>query len=204
MRIAGDEPCFETGVLLSGKVNPDDVRRQLSRWTRAGKLMQWRRGLYSLAPPYSKTTAHPFVIANTITPGSYVSGASALAYYGMIPEYTPVTTSVTLSRPSRWASGFIFQHMARPLFFGYTRVEIIKGQFAFLALPEKAVLDMAHLTSGSDRSEWLVQLRLQNLERLSGERLMEFAERAGKPKWDRVARLAAAMALRDNQEFEEI
>ena len=35
----GTEPVFETGLLLAGDQDPADVRRQLSRWTRAGKIL---------------------------------------------------------------------------------------------------------------------------------------------------------------------
>ncbi|HEC35357.1 MAG TPA: hypothetical protein ENI39_02345, partial [Anaerolineae bacterium] len=66
LRIVGDEPVFETGLLLAGDVDPRHVRRQLSRWTRAGRLYQLRRGLYALAPPYQKTRPHPFLVANRI------------------------------------------------------------------------------------------------------------------------------------------
>ena len=53
--IVADEPVFETGLLLAGSVNPSDMRRQLVRWTQAGRLHQLRRGLYALAPPYRQT-----------------------------------------------------------------------------------------------------------------------------------------------------
>lgn len=66
LKIAGDEPAFETGLLLAGEVDPADVRRQLSRWTKAKRLYQLRRGLYALAPPFQKVKPHPFVIANLI------------------------------------------------------------------------------------------------------------------------------------------
>jgi hypothetical protein len=33
--IVGNEPAFETGLLLAGAVDPNDVRRQLSHWTKA-------------------------------------------------------------------------------------------------------------------------------------------------------------------------
>jgi len=39
----GDGPLFETGFLLAGSVDPTDVRRQLSRWTRSGKAARGRR-----------------------------------------------------------------------------------------------------------------------------------------------------------------
>ena len=100
--IVGDEPVFETGLLLAGDVEPADVRRQLSRWTSAGRLFQLRRGVYALAPPHQKVKPHPFVIANALVRGSYVSRQAALAHYGTIPDLTPVTTSVTTARPGRW------------------------------------------------------------------------------------------------------
>ena len=52
VEIVGDEPVFETGLLLVGQVDSKDVRRQLSRWVRAGRIYQLRRGLYALAPPF--------------------------------------------------------------------------------------------------------------------------------------------------------
>jgi len=82
----GDEPLFETGLLIAGEVDPDGLRRQLSRWTATGKLYQLRRGLYALAPPFQKIRPHPFVVANHLVRGSYVSCQSALAFYGIIPE----------------------------------------------------------------------------------------------------------------------
>jgi len=64
IKIAGDEPAFETGLLLAGEVDPADVRRQFSRWTKAGRLYQLRRGLCALAPPFQKIKPHPFLVAN--------------------------------------------------------------------------------------------------------------------------------------------
>lgn len=202
--LVGGQPFFETGLLLVGNVDPDDVRRQLSRWTRSGKIHQLRRGLYTLAPPYNKVTPHSFLVANALVPGSYVSGTSALAYYGLIPEYVPRTLSVTLSRPSQWDGGYIFQHLASRLFFGYQLLEVVNGQFAFIAQPEKAILDLAHLTPGSDAKAYLTQLRLQNLEQLDLKRLQELAERADKPKWKRVARQVASLTLQEESEFKEL
>ena len=99
LAIVGDESLFETGLLLAGDVDPNNVRRQLSRWTTSGKLYQLRRGLYALAPPYQKTDPHPFLIANRLVRASYVSLHAALAYYGLIPEHVPLVTSVTTARP---------------------------------------------------------------------------------------------------------
>jgi predicted transcriptional regulator of viral defense system len=204
LTIVGDQPFFETGLLLSGDVDPAHVQRQLSRWVRSGRIRQLRRGLYTLAPPYQNIVSHPFLIANALMPGSYVSAQSALAFYGLIPEYTPRTLSMTMLRPSQWEGGFHFQHLAPHFFFGYQLVELPQGQQAFVAAPEKALLDLAHLTPNSDSPNYLSQLSLQNMERLDIVRLNEFAERAAKPKWQRVAAQIEKLALREKNEYEEL
>jgi predicted transcriptional regulator of viral defense system len=184
------QPLFETGLLLAGAVDPADVRRQLSRWVQAGRVIQLRRGLYTLAAPYQQTPPHPFLIANSLLPGSYVSLQSALAYFGLIPEYVAQTLSMTTQRPARWRNAlgdFRFQHLAPHLFFGYQQVSFTPGQEAFIALPEKALLDLVHLTPGGDDPAYLAGLRLQNMVSLNPQRLQAMAGRAGKPKWLRAA-----------------
>jgi predicted transcriptional regulator of viral defense system len=204
LALVGKQPLFETGLLLAGEVDSNDIRRQLSRWVRAGKIRQLRRGLYIIAPPYQSVVPHPFLIANALVPGSYVSGQSALAHYGLIPEYTPRTTSVTTSHTSQWDGGFIFHHLVPHLFFGYQKIEVSRGQEAFVALPEKCLLDLAHLTPNADSTEYITQLRLQNLELLNIKRLNDFAERANKPKWKRVANQIAAWISQEENELEEL
>jgi hypothetical protein len=204
LTLVGELPLFETGLLLTGNVDPADVRRQLSRWVRSGRVHQLRRGLYTLAPPYQNTIPHPFLIANALMPGSYVSAQSALAFYGLIPEYTPRTLSVTMLRPSQWEGGFHFQHLAPHLFFGYQLVELSQGQQAFIAAPEKALLDLAHLTPNSDSPDYLSQLRLQNLERLDLVQLNKFAVNAAKPKWRRIAAQIENLALQEKDEYEDL
>jgi hypothetical protein len=204
LTLVGELPFFETGLLLTGNVDPADVRRQLSRWVRSGRVRQLRRGLYTLAPPYQNTIPHPFLIANALMPGSYVSAQSALAFYGLIPEYTPRTLSITMLRPSQWEGGFHFQHLAPHLFFGYQFVELSQGQQAFIAAPEKALLDLAHLTPNSVSPDYLSQLRLQNLERFDLVRLNGFAENAAKPKWRRIAAQIENLALQEKDEYEDL
>jgi predicted transcriptional regulator of viral defense system len=148
-----------------------------------------RRGLYSLAAPYRSSPVHPFLVANALLPGSYVSLQSALAYYGLIPEYVVRTLSLTTLRPARWSNAlgeFHFQHLAPHLYFGYAQTTALPGQEVFLASPEKALLDLVHLTPNGDDPAYLAGLRLQNLERLDLERLGALADRAGKPKWLRA------------------
>lgn len=207
IEIVSDEPVFETALLLAGEVDPGDVRRQLSRWTKSGQLQQLRRGLYTLAPPYRKINPHPFVIANRLVRGSYVSCQSALAYYGHIPEYVPVVTSVTTGRPGRWETLlgiFEFYTLKSELLRGYRLVDLGMGQKAFIALPEKAMLDLVYLHPGADSPEYLRELRLQNLERLKLDELQKLSALSGKPKLQRTATFVAELAATEAQEFETL
>jgi len=207
LEIVGDEAVFETALLLAGEVEPRQVRRQLVRWTQAGRLYQLRRGLYALAPPFQKVKPHPFLIANRLVGGSYVSCQSALAYYGLIPEYTPVTVCVTTGRPGRKETPlgvFEFHHIQTPWLRGYRLVDLGGGQKAFLATPEKALLDCIYLYPGADSPAYLSELRLQHLESLDLDELLRLAEDSSRPKLKRAARIVVDLARAQAQEYETL
>ena len=196
LQIVGEEPVFETALLLAGDVDPNHIRRQLSRWVRAGRIYQLRRGVYALAPPYQKLKPHPFVVANFMVHASYVSGQSAMAFYELIPEYVPVVISVTTARPARWETplgDFAYRHIRPDLFAGYQRSPLGAGEFAFVARPEKALLDLVYLTPQADSREYLTELRLQNLQRLDMAELRRQADLFGRPKIDRAVEIVARL-----------
>ncbi len=207
LSIVGDAPIFDTGLLLAGEVDPADVRRQLSRWTEAGQIYQLRRGVYALAPPYRKVKPHPFVVANALVRGSYVSLQAALAHYGLIPEHTPVVTSVTTGRPGRWETplgDYAFRHIQRAWLRGYRRLDLGEGQGAFVATPEKALLDLVYLEPGGDAPAYLEGLRLQALERLDLEALAGLAQESGSPKLRRAVRTIAVLAQAEKEGYENL
>ena len=205
VEIVADEPVFETGLLLAGHIDPADLRRQLSRWTRAKRVLQLRRGLYALAPPWQKTRLHPFLVANRLVPGSFVSCQSALAFVQAIPEYVPEVTSCTGGRPRTIHAPlgrFSFRHLKPDLRFGYRQVELGGGQQAFLAEPEKAVLDMVHLYPGGDDMAYLRELRL-NFDVLRLDVLDAFARDCGMPKLLRAAARIGKLA-RETSEYKTL
>ena len=207
LEIVGNAPVFETGLLLAGDVGPANVRRQLSRWTSRGKLYQLRRGVYTLAPPYQKVKPHPFVVANTLVHGSYVSLQAALAHYGLIPDITVVTTSVTTGRPGRWETPlgtYTYQHVKPGWFHGYRQLALGGGQAAFVATPEKALLDLVYLTPGGDDPAYLEELRLQATEQLDLAELARLAEESESPKLQRAAGTIAALARAEAEEYETL
>ena len=182
---------FEASALLAGSDPPAEVRRQLSRWVASGRLIQLRRGLYALAPPYAGAVPNGLALAARIRVPSYVSLQSALSYHGIIPESVPVVTSVTTNRPGQFETplgDFLYRHLKRDLFWGYREVDVDAGQKAFVAIPEKALLDHFYLTPGLIDSSFVRELRLAPGHLDSG-RLRSFATRAAKPRLARAAAL---------------
>jgi predicted transcriptional regulator of viral defense system len=198
LQIVGREPVFHSSILITSGGDPADLGRQLSRWINSGNLIQLRRGLYALSEQYQKTIPHPFLVANRLKRASYVSMQSALEFHGLIPEYVPSVTSVTTGRPDELVThfgSFIYRHIKKALFFAYQAVDLGDDQSAFIATPEKALLDLLYLTPGSDDPDYLRELRLQNVQTLNKNVLTELADRSGSQKLLRaVLKIEALMS----------
>ena len=207
LNITRSSPVFSSSLLLAGRGSADSMRRQLDRWVKSGRLIQLRRGVYSVAPPYRAEAPHPFLVANHLRKPSYVSLQSALSYYGMIPEFVPAATSVTTGRPEELQTPlgrFVFRHVKNTAFFGYHQKEISRGQSVFLASPEKALLDLLYLTPGSDSPEFLEELRFEPMDHFDWEVLHRHAERLKNQKLERAVELLSRMtAGKSDQEFEK-
>ena len=130
---------------------------------------------------------------------------SALSWYGMIPEFVPVVSSITTGRPQTIETPlgrFEFRHVSKKYFFGYRQVELKAGQSAFVGLPEKALLDLIYLTPGGGDIEFIRELRLGNFEQIRREVLCEFAGRFQSPKLNRA--VDNIMTILDEGEGEEL
>ena len=124
----------------------------VNRAIQHGELLQLRRGLYLLAPILQNSLPHPFVLAQALQPGSYISMESALSFHGWIPESVLTTLSVLPGRrqlvvnhpvvglyrfyPLALQQGQFLQAVDRHTFFGQT---------ALVAQPLRALLDMVCL-----------------------------------------------------------
>jgi predicted transcriptional regulator of viral defense system len=198
-----DEPVFRTGFLAAGGERLPSLRLQLTRWVKAGKVIQLTKGLYTLAEPYRKATPHPFVLANAMKKASYVSLQSALAYFEMIPEHVPTVTSVTTLRPERIETPlglYVFRHIKKDWFHSYEPLDLGSRQRAFVAAPEKALLDLVYLTAGADNYDFLTELRLQNLGKLDPNRLVQLAAMSKSPKLRRAGRLIVQFIAQEAEE----
>lgn len=203
LNLVGSEPVFASAILKVGNVAAEEIQMQLIRWVKAGKIIQLRRGLYALAEPYQKVTPHPFLVANQLKKASYISLQSALAHYGMIPEYVPAVTSVTTGRPEQLRTKlgvYIFRHIKKTFFKGFREIEVAPAQFAFVAAPEKAILDLIYLTPRGDTKGYLSELRLQNLDKMNLSLLVDTAKESRSPKLLRAARRIMRMAKKEGYE----
>ena len=189
--MTGRLPIIEVELILAGISNPDPVRVQLSRWEKAHKLIQLRRGVYLLPESYRKIDVYDPHVAAVLKKPSYISLEKALEYHDMIPEAVKIYTSVTTKRNMRFTTKlgiFNYQHIKNSIFWGYEAVTVDK-QTAFFATPEKALLDLLYLKKIKVTPAYLEELRLQNLEKLNLRRLLEYGRRFKKPGMRRAARL---------------
>lgn len=200
LSLVGNESVFETGLLLSGDRKRNNVHRQLTRWCQQGKLVQVRRGLYAFSPVY-RGSSHPFVLANKVQRGSYVSLESALSHYGVIPEAVTAITSISTQKPARYETPlgvFTYRHVQKRLFFGHGRESVGHGQHAYVASKEKALLDLVYLTPHGDQAAYLEGLRLQHLDTFDQALLADLVNRSRSQKLTR-----ALSVIRQLQEMEE-
>jgi predicted transcriptional regulator of viral defense system len=130
-------------------------------------------------------------IAAVLKKPSYISLEKAFEYHGLIPEAVPVYTSVTTKRPQRIVTPigtFDYRHIKNSLFWGYGSVTVNKQQ-AFIASPEKALLDFFYLKGLRIDDDYLYEMRLQNFSQINFSRLIDFAKRFKSPGVLKAAQL---------------
>jgi predicted transcriptional regulator of viral defense system len=121
----------------------------VNRAIQHGELLQLRRGYYLLAPTMQNSLLHPYVLAQTLQPGSYISMETALSFHGWIPESVPTTLSVLPGRRQ-----LVVNHSVLGLYRFYPLAlqwgqflpavdrHIFTGQAALVAQPLRALFDM--------------------------------------------------------------
>ncbi len=191
IRLVADLPLFDlaTAVQMAGKDRPR-IRVQLHRWSKAGRVIRLRRGLYALAEPYRKARLSALRIANEVYQPSYLSRLWALSHYGLVPEAVPVYQSATTRVTRRFDNAFgsfAYSSLKQDFFWGFTTKEI-DGVPVAIARPEKALLDLWHLAPGEWTAKRLAAMRFQQLDLIDPARLAAFVDRWRAPRICRAAR----------------
>lgn len=190
VEIFADQPVVESASVITLVGDEETARVQISRWVKAGKLVQLRRGYYLLAAPYRKKEPNLHYLANLLCRPSYISLTHALAHYGVIPEAVPGITSVTTGRPHALTTPvgrFEYKHVSPKLFWGYETIDPLGNEPVQIASPEKALLDLVYLTKGYAQEGFFESLRIQHVDVFDLKKLHEFAERFNRPKMLRAA-----------------
>jgi predicted transcriptional regulator of viral defense system len=190
-------PYFDMPTVrrLSGQA-PNQVRTQVHRWLKTGKILALRRQMYTLADPFRKVRIPTARLANDLYSPSYVSGLWALGYFGMIPEKVVVYTSLTPRAPRRFTNVFgTFQyfHIKQKYFFGFSATQMDQ-QSVWLAEPEKALLDLWYLQPGEWSLERMRGMRFQQFELVHKEKLKRYANKFNSPRLLRAVQNWLALA----------
>jgi len=86
-KLAGGMRFFDLDTVMRAVgpgVDRAAVVRELYRWRQAGKLVAWRRELYSIDPRYGGPEIHPLELACEIHQPSYLSLCTALTLHGVL------------------------------------------------------------------------------------------------------------------------
>jgi hypothetical protein len=191
----GNQPWFdfEMAWLASGETE-ECVHTELYRWRKAGKLIELRRGLFCIAPPWSRQVLAGWAYANPIYPPSYLTGEWVLRKEGILPaaDKSSGQTVYTCAtpRPARTFENPLGQYqydiLPKDLFFGVVK-ENSGGAGAYVADPEKSLLDYWFFQKG----EWDLprhEALGMDASRIDAQKLIRYAKTAGRPRLLKAAK----------------
>ena len=138
---------IETEALYSGTAKCTSIEVQLSRWRKAGKIIQLKRGLYVLRERWENAASKDFyALANRLQVPSYISLTTALSYHAITTQVQQgYLESVAITRTKDILVEkvrFRYFKLQERLYSGF-----IKKDGFFIATPEKALLDALYLSS---------------------------------------------------------
>jgi len=111
-------------------------------------------------------------------------------------------TSVTTGRTASYETPvgeLDYRHVGRDRFFGYLGYPVADEE-AWIATPERALLDLVYFSRGEHTADRIEQLRLQRLDQLDLAGLVELSDRFRSPKVARAARRIARLAEEERKE----
>jgi predicted transcriptional regulator of viral defense system len=130
------------------KAFPHFDSRRLVEWQAKNYLQKLSNKWYCFAK-MEQSEFSQLRVANLLCKPSYISLESAFDYYGLIPESSFSTTSVTTKKTSHFENdrgNFTYRSIKNSLFFGYKTI-YSSTQPILMAELEKAILDYLYLHS---------------------------------------------------------
>lgn len=150
------------------KMVPDFYFKNLNHWQQKNYLIKLKNGWYCF-PEFLRHNKANWLIANSIYQPSYISLETILSFYGLIPEATFTTTSVTTLKTMAYRAvvGDLYYYTIKPtLYFGYRFLPFMSQEPAYpfnrqlrIAELEKAILDFFYLRKNYRTKQDIIDLR---------------------------------------------
>lgn len=158
---------------------PASMKVQLSRLCKNKKLVRLKQNLYTF-PDF-----HPnvFVIGQQMVSPSYYSLESVLSWNGIIPEGAAAYTLITSKKTQQYTNEFgtfSYRHLSPKFFFGVEQ----RKDGAWMATPEKALLDYLYLNSKKFKADfvcWQAE-RFDGLSSMDWKQMKQSASKYGMKK----------------------
>jgi hypothetical protein len=172
---------------------PEILRRQISEWLGKGYLLQLKRGIYTLQDEDRKVQFSRYFIANNLYAPSYISLATGLSFYGLIPEKVVTTTSVTTKKTQTFENRygqFSYHHIKTVLYGDFVTMDDEFGNKFFIATKERAIIDFLYFNMcylkviESDIFEQ--SFRFQNLDILNKQEIRRIAKKFPQAKMQKL------------------
>lgn len=180
IKLYKNQPMIDSKTFPLYTEKPQNLRRQVNGWLKKGYLIKLKKGLYIFSDEWSGKNTSPLFVANYLVSPSYISLQYVMGVYGLIPEKVTVYTSVTTKKTNAFENifgRFEYSSIKKDLFFGFDK-KTEENQDYFIASPEKALLDFFYFNSGyQGKFGEFKSLRLQNLEKLNKERIIEYSDK---------------------------
>lgn len=149
-----------------------------------GEILNIRRGLYCLAPPYRKGPVSVFAISQRVYGPSYVSMETALSYHGWIPEAVYACTCASYHNGKDFDTPlglFSYKRVPQKTFFaGVERRVNQDDNVFFMASPAKALADYVYVHrlhwTGIDAAIGSLRIEPEQLLSVGPEELAELTE----------------------------
>jgi hypothetical protein len=169
-----DKPYFTTeDVARTLRISAASAAVLCSRYAKQDLLVRLKKGVYARKETLPTLGWEDlFRIANLLQVPSYISLTTALAYYGITTQVQRgFIESISVKRTivfDKEGLHFRYTRIKPELYGGFTR-----EQGAFVALPEKALLDASYLAS---LGRYSLDTSALGLEKLDKKRLFEMAQ----------------------------
>lgn len=158
---------FDYIKLLDLFKNYASPRDQITKLIRSKAIIRVKKGIYVLGPEFRKPYSLE-ILGNIIYGPSYVSGLSALSYYGLIPERLSVLSSRTPNRNKVFdtpVGRFTYDFLRMTLYqVSVDRAELDAERTFLIATREKALVEtltqVEGIASTGDLRDWFDSMRV--------------------------------------------